>query len=320
MNHLFERDFTDDILKEICGKFGLPPENASLIKEDSNLIYDCGESILRISHSAIRGREVILTELEWMQYLLSKEVSVVGIIPSQGGHLLESVEGASCYFTAVLFVKVIGSKISKPTWKEPLFIELGCLAGRIHRVSKHYPREKRQKFQHWDELIEFGYFSFLPEDDREFKQLYQRLVAEFNGYPRSEENYGLIHNDIHYGNYLLTGAGNKVVLFDFEVACRSWYMYEISTVLYYASQVKGQRNNPDFEQLFLASFSEGYRRERSLGPIDFEVILKFMLYRDLFLIGYVNSIWRQGVMTEPRLNLIDSMEASVAVRRQRLGW
>jgi len=147
MNHLFERDFTDDILLEICSRYGLLSENASLIKEDSNLIYDCGDSILRISHSAIRGREVILKELEWMQYLLSKEVSVVGIIPSQGGHLLESVEGASCYFTAVLFVK-----------------------------------------------------------------------------------------------------------------------------------------------------------------------------RDLFLIGYVNSIWRQGVMTEPRLNLIDSMEASVAVRRQRLGW
>jgi len=60
------------------------------------------------------------------------------------------------------------------------------------------------------------------------------LVNEFLTYPKSKENYGLIHYDIHRGNFLLVGSEKKLILFDFEMTCKSWYINDVSAVLYYA--------------------------------------------------------------------------------------
>lgn len=318
MNHHFNKHYTADVFRELCHRYGITPANTELIKEDSNLIYDCGDSILRVSYSAIRSAADMEVELDWLDFLYRKKVSVVNIIPSVSDNQMERIGEIKDHFTAVLFKKIQGRTISKETWNNAHFQKLGHLAGLIHRTNREYVRKEHLKYIHWDEMVECGYATLLPDDERELRLLNQQLISEFRSYPRSAQHYGLIHNDLHLENYLLTGPDNSIVLFDFEVACQSWYLYEIATALYYACLVNRNRNNQDFEQLFLKNFLVGYRAEYDLPPIDFEVVLKFMLYRDLYLYGYVLALWQHRRPPPATLNYLKLIDESIAVRRRRL--
>jgi|GEM_PF-2763585 len=321
MNHLFEKHFEAATLNEVCARYGINPKDTNLIKADNNLIYDCGERILRVSYSGTRTESDIEAEVNWMRFLHRQGLSVPKTIPSLAGELTERIDKPEDHFTAVLFEKIPGSKISKATWNATHFQNLGRLTGRLHNSNEqYYQQQPTHGIKHWDELVECSYTDLLPEDERELGQLHDQLISKFRTYEISMGTYGLIHNDIHFENYLLMGPENKIVLFDFEVACQSWYVYEIATALYYACLVNRKRNDVAFEQTFLSNFLVGYREVRDLPPVDFEVILKFMLYRDVFLLAYRSAIWLHREMSEQVLRHVEIVDHSIAVRRERLGW
>ncbi len=318
MNHLFEKKFDAATFNEICSRFGIDPLNATLIKEDANLIYDCGDSILRISVSDIRTTEDIEVELDWMDFLYKNSVSIPRLLPSLNQRQQERIDGTEEHFSAVRFEKVVGKLISKETWNTAHFQRLGKLVGKIHRASKGYTRKRHLNYRHWDQLVECSYATLLPLDERRLQELNSRLMSEFRSRERNTMNYGLIHNDVHHENYLLQEDGVKIVLFDFEVTCQSWYLYEIATALYYACLVKRNQNNEDFEQLFLSHFVEGYRSENSLPTFVFEDVLKFMLYRDLFIYGYMLAMWKNKVLPKEITDYLSRLNTSIEVRRNRL--
>jgi len=187
MNHHFDKHFKAETLRELCAEYGLNPADAALIKQDSNLIYDCGDSILRVSHSAIRTVDDIAVELDWLDFLGHQDLSVVGIVRSLNDEKSVKVGSSEIHFTAVCFEKIRGSKISKSTWNAVHFQDVGRLAGQLHRTSREYPFKAGLKHQHWNELIECSYANLLPEDGRELQQLNDRLITEFSAYDRSPE-------------------------------------------------------------------------------------------------------------------------------------
>lgn len=320
MNHLFEEHFKAVHLAEISAKYAIRADSIRLIKGDSNLIYDCSDSILRISYSGIRTVSDVEAEIEWLRFLHRKGLSVVRLLPSLNGRLREVIEGRDGYFTAVLFEKIAGSKVEKTTWNITHFEKLGRLTGKLHNANSAYrKRQSTVGLKHWHELVECGYVELLPDDERGLRQLNEGLMQQFQTYGTSPETYGRIHNDIHQENYLLTGPKNKIVLFDFEVACRSWYVYEISTALYYACLINRKRNDTDFERLFLSNFLIGYRTVRNLPPVDFEMVLLFMLYRDIFLLGYMVAMWQYRERPESVISYLKLIDQSITTRRNRLG-
>ena len=71
------RDFDQPvILKEACEQYNIAPKKATLIRAYSNLIYDCGDSILRLTHPQDRNAEEVKLELDWVQYLHENDVDV----------------------------------------------------------------------------------------------------------------------------------------------------------------------------------------------------------------------------------------------------
>ncbi|MFT7589844.1 MAG: Ser/Thr protein kinase RdoA (MazF antagonist) [Limisphaerales bacterium] len=101
---------------------------------------------------------------------------------------------------------------------------------------------------HWDEIPEHHHGNLLPEDNRQLFELYQKTISQINSQPKSDANYGLVHYDIHQGNYLLDEA-NHLILFDFEMTCKTWFINDIATVLYYACYYKNSAAIPNFEQI-----------------------------------------------------------------------
>ena len=307
------------ILKTICECFAIAPGNAQLIRSYKNLVFDCGDKILRLTKSQIRTEHDIEVELDWLQYLGKNGLSVVTIVPSKKGNSWEKVfqKEKDRYFIAVCFEKINGVKISKATWNKNHFQKLGVLVGQLHKIGNGYITKPNLNYKHWDEIMEQENRSYLPQDDRALPLLYDQLFSEFQSYEINKFNYGLVHYDIHPGNYLLVEEG-KIVLFDFEMSCKSWYLNEAAIVLYYACQIQNPNNLEEFETTFLKHFWNGYEKEYQIDEYEKNRIPKFTLFRDLFVFGYSKKIWKGRPLTEKEKLYQSRMEETIRQRRNKL--
>lgn len=89
--------------------------------------------------------------------------------------------------------------------------------------------------------------------------------------PTSPDRYGLIHADLHYGNFFCT-EDSQITAFDFDDAAYHWFAYDLAVAfnaLPY-SLAQGQRDH--VARAILA----GYRQVRSL-PQDFQSELRMLL-------------------------------------------
>ena len=313
------RTYSNEKLKEACFKFNIKSEEANLIRSNKNLIYDCGDKVLRISPSIIRSKSEVEAEINWLIFLIEKELPVVRLIPSNTKKYFEVIDGQDNYETVVCFEKIIGNKISKPYWNGEHFKKLGKLVGNLHRVGKQFKPKETLEYQDWDSIIEYKYHKYLPQDNRELPKLHQNLVKQINQISKTKENYGLVHYDIHHGNYLLNQEDGKLKLFDFEMTCNSWFINDISTVLYYANHFPKTNTGEEFETYFMSLFWEGYRQEYRIDKSEIEWIPKFLLFRDLMIYGFLSKIWNDKEMTKPELSYFEMIEHSIKVRRNKLG-
>ncbi len=56
------------------------------------------------------------------------------------------------------------------------------------------------------------------------------LLKEIETLPKDKDSYGLIHNDLHPGNFLIDGE--RIHLIDFDGCMYSWYAFDIGNALY----------------------------------------------------------------------------------------
>jgi len=238
MNNIVKKNYNISILREACAHYKIELANAKLIRSNANLIYECKDKILRLSHSSIRRKKEIEAELDWLQFFKKNDLPVAEILLSKQGEHLVQIGADENHFTCVCFEKIVGEKVADSDWNATHFKKLGSLAGKLHRVGQLYTEKPEIEYQHWNETVEFRLYEYLPNDERDLLALHNLLADEFVTYTKSPATYGLIHYDIHHGNYLLTGAAKKLVLFDFEMTCKSWYVNDVASILHYASHHK----------------------------------------------------------------------------------
>ncbi len=312
INPTVKQHFHLDILTEACRLYDTSASEAELLKGSSNLVYDCGDKILRLSHSDIRGHSEVKLEIDWITLLQAQQLPVVELIPSVNGRALEQIGGDN-HFTVVCFEKIDGKKVTESEWNEQHFQKLGKLLGQLHRTQKKQDNDAHYK--HWDEIVEFENYKLLADLNPDYHDMHEALVKEFRTYNRSKENYGIIHYDIHHGNYLLVGEEKKLVVFDFEMACKSWYVNDIACVVYYAKHFPPARDEVDFENRFLAAFWKGYETENQLTEREKEKIPKFLLYRDLVVLAFLRNIWDFEKINDQEKAYVAMMKQSIAKRR-----
>ena len=318
MTEALKKYYSEEILKRATHLFSIPFSKATLIRGNNNLIFDCGDLILRLTHSTIRSADEVAVELDWLQFLKTKALPVVQIIPSQQGKFFEVVEEARHYFTVVCFEKIEGTKITKDDWNPDHFEYLGNLAGQLHRVGQNYQKKAQLAYRDWDTIAEFHCYHHLPKDGRQLGELHDKLVEKIRSFPIHSNNYGLIHYDIHHGNYLLTKGPERLLLFDFEMTCQSWFVNDISALLYYACSLAGKEPLEQFEVRFMEHFWKGYEKEWTIDPIEKTWIPYFLLYRDLLVYGFVHQIWKEKVLEKGDLRFKSRVEQSIQRRRAAL--
>ncbi|MGM0775412.1 MAG: phosphotransferase enzyme family protein [Bacillota bacterium] len=290
---------TDNVLHHFLSIYSLNTVNYKKLGDFENYVFqaskDGEELILRITHSTHRKLEELLSEVDWMSYLRSEGLKVPKVMPSRNGNMVEALEaGDGSVFYASLFSKAEGEPISvrTPEFNQELFHAWGRAVGKMHAATKSYvPSPGIVKRMQWEEEELLTVEKYIPKEDQLIVKNTKDLLNLLHTLPKNIDNYGLIHTDIHSGNFFYDGKDIQV--FDFDDCCYHWFASDIAIPLYYSILYKFKEADPAelniFGRIFLASFLDGYQLENEI-PGDLEKQLPlFLRLRDITLYSVLHK-------------------------------
>lgn len=305
----------DKELKEATLIYQLGNSEWKLLKSQINYIYENESKILQFTSLEYKSTSELLIEVNWIEYLNKSGFEVVEIVKSREHNLLEEIDG----YTVICYEKIIGKKAKKSNWNDLFFQNLGKFTGKLHRLGKSFEVKNNYNYKNWNEVSKGRFVEYLPHDERDLVRVYDYLMKEFNSYDINDKNYGLVHYDIHHENYYLKGNSEKIILFDFEMTCKSWYINDISIILYYILNSTPKEEHEKISDIFLNSFFHGYRKEFSIDEAEKKKMPKFLLYRDLLVYGYTFRIWKEEKnMTDHEIKFRNKLSNSITRRMKEI--
>jgi Ser/Thr protein kinase RdoA (MazF antagonist) len=280
--------FTPPVKTELFQRCGVEETTAVMLDGFESFIFEGSRNgtpcIVRISHSLHRSPEMIHAEAEWIDHLAQHGLTVGRPLRGMDGELVQSLEVDNGTFTATLFTKVPGDHPHQADWEgDSLMTALGHLVGKMHAIAKDFePSNPEYERPTWDEDIAetLKKFEQLPPQDAPLVNRFKQIAAHLRDLPRGMDDYGLIHFDVHGGNFYL--ADGQVWLFDFDDCCYNWFANDIAMVLFYAAPF--ECDTPEqaglMQQRFQA-FMRAYQQENQLDPEWFDEIVNFMTLREI---------------------------------------
>jgi amicoumacin kinase len=303
--------FTEDILKRFLTSFGLQSEIKKL-GDFENYVFEVylgdGPVILRITHSSHRSKEEIYAELDWMNYLHNQRVNCPAVFKSINNQIIEGQQAEDgSFFYACLFSKVPGNpvKIKSEEFNEQLFYAWGKEIGKLHAVTKDYqPSYEIPLRPTWEDEELLNIADYVPNENEIIKNT-KLLINQLKALPKNNDNFGLIHSDIHSGNFFYDGE--SIHVFDFDDCSYHWYASDIAIPLYYSIfygyKSAGKSEQEQFSKKFLTHFIKGYEQHNSLPEGWKEQMPLFFMLRDITLY----SVLHKKISPEDRNESLNQM-------------
>lgn len=282
--------FHEGVLQQAAARYGLNSDELKSVGGFESSVYEFtrdGRSyIVKITHTIRRSVHYIRGELEWINYLADQGVTVARAVPSSLGRdveVLEEADGSA--FLVICYEKAPGHRAGEGEWNGPLFEALGRLMGQMHTLAQNYtvsdPAYKRQE---WYQEEQLQVAKYVPEGQPLVIERAQSLIARLRELPRDRSVYGLVHADLHSGNFFVDEAG-RITAFNFDDIEYNWFMNDIAITLFYARFPKRSMypEEPAFIAYFLKHFMEGYSRYHPLDPDWFRHVPDFLMLRHILL-------------------------------------
>jgi amicoumacin kinase len=260
--------------------------------------------------------EQVLGELEFVEYLAARGVPVARPVASRGGKLVETIPvGAEECFLVDCFEKAPGFMYpdeDEVLFPEEVLAEWGRTAARMHRLAAGFlPSRPGRRRPSWDgdDLLDFE--ALLPPEEGLARRRYAELIAALRSLPRDEGRYGLVHGDLHHGNFFVEGG--KLIVFDFDACRYSWFLAETCLALDNCLPPTsfGEEARRDYALRFLRFYLRGYREEMELPGDWVETLPLFLRYCDLLRYSYCRKYLDMGALSPARA-------ASLARLRSRI--
>lgn len=274
-------------------------ENWVYLLEDANLVF-------RFTADYHRSPEQLKAELEWIHYLAKQRCSVVLPVASTAGELVirlndgqfgvnnashttkpnvvikgEELPAAAVGWSVTVFERARGKALVDDSQFTPeIFKTWGRCIGELHRRTLAYaPRESVRP--QWDN--DDGYhlaMNMVKKLGAEhfMVKTYTDLLAQIHQLPKSSENFGLIHADIHHGNFFVDNSGSFVI-FDFDDCCYHWLLFDLAVPLATMELRFLRGQSPISLRHFQRELLEGYSEEYPLPKKAEETIELFVKYR-----------------------------------------
>ena len=268
-----------------------------------NDIYICsrgGEKkyVLRISAAGDRTEEDYVAETEFVHYLAAGGALVADVIPSKNGRLVECIASANATDKAVAFVSLFefakGMLLSDNGYRyregAPLteyFYNTGKTLGAIHRLAKSFT-PKHRRADYFDKFNMDYIGKLIPDEYAELKAAIADRIRQFREFPRTPDNYGLVHFDFCDGNYHVDLGTGDVTAFDFDNCCYCWYMFDLAHLwthgIGWFMQERDAAKRKEGMDWYFKYVLSGYRSETDVSE---EELSKLPLYIDMTIIESV---------------------------------
>ena len=290
MNYEIRNRFHEGVLQAAAAAYGLTADQLKSVGGFESSVYEYSRDgrsyIMKITHTLRRSVDYIQGELEWLAYLADHGIPAARSVPSRQGRNVEVLaEPDGFAFLVICYDKAEGRRAGEAEWSGPLFEALGELMGRMHALTKSYvPSAPVYKRQEWYEGEQLRTANYVPVDQTRVVEQAQALIARLRRLPRTRDVYGLVHADLHRGNFFVDDEG-RITVFDFDDIEYSWFMNDIAIVLFYARFPKRglHPEEPDFIAYFLQHFMAGYNRHHKLDPVWFRHVPDFLMLRHILL-------------------------------------
>ncbi len=285
--------YTPEILTEAQKRYALQPAPVTQLDGFESFIYMCQregrEFVLRIMHSLQRSPEAIQGELEWIEHLAVNGVAVGRGVRSPAGNWVERIPGREGEFVACMFEKASGHPVKKEEYGAELFEKMGRLVGRMNALARTFePSAKRFRRPDWEaELADFARKN-LPASESVTVAKYDKLIEQLRELPSGRESFGLIHQDVHTGNFFVENG--RITVFDFGDCQYAWFIYDIAMALFYAVPIAHEDETVRTEAAmqFLLPFLRGYLAENKLDKSWLQFIPLFLKLREIDLYAAIH--------------------------------
>lgn len=283
--------YQDDVLEYICNKFEIDKSKLNKLGSFESFVYEYEknnqEFILKITHSYHRDMNQIMGELDWVNYLVSKGISACQSYPSVDGNLVERIDTDDTAFYGYICDKAKGDFTGANKWDETLFESWGAMLGKMHVATKEYTpsKESFQRF-HWHNDPSLDIVGCLPPDQAKVLDTAKKLIDKLKTLPSGKDDYGLIHSDMHHGNFVVDN--NELTAFDFDDSHYGYFAFDIMIPLYYFVLDKSVgTDNVKKAHTFFKHYIKGYRTQNEVESWWLESIPDFLKLREIDLYAII---------------------------------
>lgn len=265
--------------------------------------------------------ELIASELAWLEALAKGGFAVQRPVRTRTGDrvALVTVEGGEV-IPATLLTWLDGQHFSAAGAEAAAQVEsFGALAARMHAFAMGWtppPGFTRPQYDldHFRRVfarllrgVDLGIFS--EEISWSLRAASQAILSEMAALPDGPDHWGMVHADLHVGNFLVNGnAGDAVIIpIDFSFCGFGHYLYDVSVCL--AGGLKTS---------LVPAFLAGYRRVRPLAVQDLRTVEAYALTGRLSYYAYQIDNPAERAWLQRRIPEVIQTDISRFLRGERI--
>jgi len=277
----------DSLIEKAIELYDIDKNKLKSLGGFENFVYEYEKDsisyILRFVHSTHRTFDLVLAEIEFIDFLYNNGANVSQVVTSVNNVVTEKCDTENSeYFTVTAFVKAKGDFVKREQIGPELNKEFGKAVGKLHLLTKDYkPVHKRH---HWyeEDFLDIGRRNLMKEDMFIVEKGLE-LIEKLKKLPTDIDSYGLIHTDLHFGNMYYDG--NDFTFFDFDDSAYKHFISDIAIIIFYQFGLSGftESQKEEKTKAFLNDFCEGYLEVNNLDFSWFDHLNDFLKLRELIL-------------------------------------
>ena len=171
--------------------------------------------------------------MDFHYYLAANNVSVSHPLKETNGELVISTQENGEDYIITAFVCLNGRTWGYTGSNDKMSFNWGKVMGDMHRVAQSYAPPNKYDVQ--KDIFDGYSWRSLLEDLKIYPDVYkiaQKLLDEIIALPRDNDSFGVIHGDLHQGNFFVDGDNTSII--DFGDSIYGWFALDIAISLCHA--------------------------------------------------------------------------------------
>jgi Ser/Thr protein kinase RdoA (MazF antagonist) len=243
---------------------------------------------LRLCNPVIQEIHDVEDELIWLEFVANhQQVRVPRPVRNQQDSLVTTITTGKGKRLGCLFEWVEGEPARKNLTSR-VMEQIGQAVGALHEIA----REFGNPLQHKDFRTNYRYDSSLAASHRDWIEEYEAeigtdkakllytavawLIEELTRIEEAGSNFGFIHADLHFGNFLVQDG--EVSVIDFDQLGRGHYLYDLAVLMVELDYELTK--STDCWEKFLGGYQQvaalPFEKESELHPFIVAVNLAFL--------------------------------------------